>query len=323
MMWPNLENLLSDNQLDELASGFSVELDQFQKNEKITAELQLLLKPLYLPLAKWIVKQSDNMLLNEAIIIGINGAQGSGKSTLCKLLVVILEKIFNKQVLHLSIDDLYLSRSERLSLANKVHSLLKVRGVPGTHNVNRGINILKQIKERSSNTIRLPVFDKSIDDLIPENKWPSIKNNINIVLFEGWCVGAKAQLNAELFEPINTLEKVNDEDRIWRTYVNEQLSNQYAELFSYINYLIMLEVPDIASVFEWRKLQEEKLFNNKLESNSHSHSHNKIMSEAELQNFLMHFERITQSCLKYMPARADVLLKINKAHQIMKVKLRV
>ena len=39
----------------------------------------------------------------------------------------------------------------------------------------------------------IPKFDKSLDDRRPKNRWQKIKKKPNIVIFEGWCVGAKPQ----------------------------------------------------------------------------------------------------------------------------------
>ena len=161
-----------------------------------------------MPLAKWIESKQGA----GPVIIGINGAQGSGKSTLSKLLVIVLEKIFNKSVLHLSIDDLYRSRDKRLERASTIHQLLKVRGVPGTHNTDLGIEILKSIKTSSDYEIKLAVFDKAIDDLLPENHWHLIQKNIDIVLFEGWCVAAEPQTKLQLCAPVNLLEEKEDAD---------------------------------------------------------------------------------------------------------------
>ena len=50
-----------------------------------------------------------------------------------------------------------------------------------------------------------------------------LKKKPNIVIFEGWCVGATAQKNKDLIIPINKLEKHKDNKRIWRQKVNSEL----------------------------------------------------------------------------------------------------
>jgi len=309
-MFSELNNLLSDKECAAFSDVFSPELDAFIKSEKLNDDFKSSFSSVYLPLAKWI----NNKYAEKPLIIGINGAQGSGKSTLSKLLARVLKTVFNQSVLHLSIDDLYLSKKNRLCLSNTIHPLLKVRGVPGTHDVELGIKLLNNIKTSKNKQIKIPVFDKSIDDLLSQNNWRLIENKIDIVLFEGWCVGAEAQSKNELTKSINRLEENEDANLHWRNYVNLQLSNKYKELFSYIDYLIMLQVPDMNSVFEWRSLQENKLKHRGVKNN-------KTMSEKEIKKFIMYFERITRHCLSEMPDRADVLLKLNKAHQVDSVRL--
>jgi D-glycerate 3-kinase len=63
-------------------------------------------------------------------IIAINGSQGSGKSTLADYLCTVISERHNISTLALSLDDFYLTKTERLKLALDVHPLLATRGVP-------------------------------------------------------------------------------------------------------------------------------------------------------------------------------------------------
>lgn len=74
-------------------------------------------------------------------------------------------------------------------------------------------------------------------------KWRVINGKVDIVIFEGWCVGAKPQPADELIEPVNSLEKLEYSDGVWRRYVNDVLANEYQQLFKLLDLLIMLEVP--------------------------------------------------------------------------------
>ncbi len=309
-MWPETKKLLSEKQLIALDAAFAQQLDDFMKDEKLDEGFKASFKSIYLPLAKWVATKHTN----QAVVIGINGAQGSGKSTLAKLLASLLNRQFQKKVLHLSIDDLYLSKMERECLAATVHPLLATRGVPGTHNVELGINILDGIKHNGVSNIPIPEFDKSIDDLVNEDQWRTLSEPVDIVLFEGWCVGVTAQDTSELSRPVNELEATADSAGQWRSYVNAQLAGSYQTLFSRIDYLIMLKVPDMESIFQWRCLQESKL-------SLSSAGKKSFMSEKEIKRFIMYFERITKHSLETMPARADVLLALDKTHQIKQVTL--
>ncbi|HED33874.1 MAG TPA: hypothetical protein ENJ08_06605 [Gammaproteobacteria bacterium] len=251
---------------------------------------------------------------NRSLIVGINGSQGAGKSTLTKIVSHILEQGFNKNIISFSIDDLYKSQKQRTRLAETVHPLLCTRGVPGTHNVDLGISIFKQLLNKKSTENKIPVFDKSTDDCLPESQWQKVNNNCDIVLFEGWCVGSIAQSKEQLKSPINELENKQDSDARWRSFVNQQLDGPYAELFSFIDLLIMLEIPDFSNVYEWRKLQEQKL-----SDSTHATKNTAIMTDRELKQFIMHFERITRHTLKEMPDRCDILLQLDNSHSVRKV----
>ena len=56
--------------------------------------------------------------------------------------------------------------------------------------------------------------------------WFSVKERPEIVILEGWCVGAKPQSNTLIRNPTNILEKHEDKDLSWRKYVNEKLKRE-------------------------------------------------------------------------------------------------
>jgi D-glycerate 3-kinase len=268
------------------------------------------LDSIYLPLADFLYQATKSQA--GSLVVGVNGAQGAGKSTLCKLLKIILEQGFDLRVCGFSIDDIYLTRAERCTLAKTVHPLLLTRGVPGTHDVAMGCQLLDQLRvAKAHRTIEIPLFNKALDDRYPRSEWLKVSGPFDLILFEGWCVGAKPQDEKALRKPINSLEKNEDPDGIWRRYVNWQLKDNYARLFVQLDFLVMLKVPNMESVFRWRSLQESKL----AASVDPGHC-SRIMSPSSLETFLMHYERLTQSMLEEMPTRADVVLAINQNHRI-------
>lgn len=298
-----------------LANRLTPLIHQLLADEKIGEELLTQLSELYIPLSRRLASWHKD----KPIVIGINGAPGSGKSTLNKILKILLHNGFNKSVVTLSIDDLYLSRKRREELAREVHPLLKVRGVPGTHDVALAETILSTLLEPDALLpISIPVFDKASDDLLPQQHWTTIETPVDIILFEGWCVGARPQHTDELDTDLNELERTEDADGIWRGYVNEQLLGPYQSLFGYIDHMIMLKVPDMESVLAWRQLQEEKLA---LHCAEQAVSPQKIMSSTEISRFLMHYERTLRNLIEEMPYRADILLELNRAHQIDRIRL--
>ena len=231
-------------------------------------------------------------------LIGINGAQGSGKTTLCGFLEALLVE-HNLRTVTLSLDDLYLTRAERRALAADEHPLFATRGVPGTHDVALGEVILDDLL--TGRTAALPRFDKATDDRASVRRL--IEPPIDVVLFEGWCIGAAPQPAAALREPVNPLEAHEDPDGVWRREVNRRLATDYAEMFGRVDLLVMLEVMDFEGVRANRKLQEEKLARDNPVGTA-------IMDDAALARFLMHYERLTRWMLEEMPERADVVIPI-------------
>ena len=307
MMPLNMQTLTADERL-KIADRTRISFLAATKQMMLDNDLEQALIDVYIPLAACLAKQADDYRATR--IIGVNGAQGSGKSTLCKLLQIVLEEGFAKRVTTFSIDDIYLTHAERETLAEKIHPLLKTRGVPGTHDVGLGLQLLTDLRGiEAGESINIPVFDKSIDDRSAEKDFRQVTGPIDLVLFEGWCVGAKPQRDPALALPVNSLERLEDPEQVWRRYVNDQLKNDYKRLFREIDFLIMLEIPEISSVMEWRSKQERKLA--KASPGGH-----KIMDTAALQRFIMHYERLTRAMLTEMPDRADLVFILNRKHQI-------
>lgn len=244
-------------------------------------------------------------------LVGICGAQGSGKSTLTETLT---EHFREKglRVAALSLDDLYLRRAEREHLAAAVHPLLATRGVPGTHDVELGEAVLDALGKPG--TISVPRFDKSIDDRFPERAWETVEGPVDLILFEGWCVGASAEAERALAAPINVLERTEDADGQWRRYANTALAGDYQRLFGRIDLLILLAAPSFEIVARWRTEQEEHL-RRKLHAEGREQGSG-LMSAEQIARFVQHYERITRHILTEMPARADIVIKLNGERQI-------
>ncbi|MBL4679916.1 MAG: hypothetical protein JKY88_04225 [Pseudomonadales bacterium] len=242
---------------------------------------------------------------NEKYFLGVSGAQGSGKSTFSRMLVLTLDKVFDSASLVLSLDDFYLPRKERQRLSEIVHPLLKTRGVPGTHDIDLMQEVLSDAE--AGRVTRIPAFDKSLDDRVGFQE--SDCNKLDYVIIEGWCWGAKPVGENELGEAINSLETNRDRNGAWRRYVNSRLAS-YQGLFN-TDASIFLAVPDMQSVLEWRWQQESEL-----ERGSGR------MSKKEIQNFIMHFERISQRMLLQMPEEADLTIKLDQNHHVESACLR-
>ncbi|MDT8442874.1 MAG: hypothetical protein RQ722_01170 [Desulfuromonadales bacterium] len=283
---------------------------------RMLADLQVeslpetLLQGIYLPLAATLAKTANAK--TDTLIVGVNGAQGSGKTTLCSLLAMLLERGFGLRVASLSIDDLYKTHDERSKLGRELHPLFTTRGVPGTHDVGMGLHLLTELSAADAGRqVIIPVFDKARDDRSPRPAWRMVETPIDIILFEGWCVGARPQKPEAMQEPVNTLEENEDPQGIWRGHVNTQLAGDYSRLFAKLDLLIMLAIPDMQCVFTWRGLQEKKLA-----GQSHRTKLTKLMNNAALHHFIMHYERLTRHMLAEMPERANLVLHLDTTHQI-------
>ncbi|MDG5468818.1 hypothetical protein P9J64_10865 [Deltaproteobacteria bacterium IMCC39524] len=313
MLTTTIHNL-TDDEIHGIADKVRPSFLASTKQMMIDNDLEQALIDIYVPLAASLVQQTEDH--HSSRVIGINGAQGSGKTTLCKLLKVVIEEGFAKRVAAFSIDDIYLTHAERKTLAKEIHPLLETRGVPGTHDVTLGLDLLAGLRElKSGQTISIPLFDKAIDDRSAEENFRQVTGPIDLVLFEGWCVGVKAQREEALAIAVNSLERLEDPDQIWRSYVNKQLQKGYKELFNQIDFLVMLKIPGMKSVMEWRSKQENKL------GRTSAQSGRKIMNTAELQRFIMHYERLTRATLTEMPDRADLVFELDEKHLISGVKI--
>lgn len=312
--WP--DGILSPAEYEwqwrQLRPAFLARLDR----HRIPAERAGELAGVYLHLAAWIHRERQQTSAG-TLVVGLNGAQGSGKSTLADFLGWLLEEAYGCRVAGFSLDDLYQPRAGREKLAREVHPLLGTRGVPGTHDVGLGLATLRRLKSASRYDLTpLPAFDKARDDRKPAPEWPLFRGRPEVILFEGWCVGTVPQPDEALIQPVNALERNEDAEGIWRRYVNEQLKGGYAALFGELDRLVMLKVPDMRSVFEWRALQERKLAES-LPSGSPS----RLMDEAGIQRFILHYERLTRHNLQEMPGRADLTLYLDANHRFTRIRL--
>ncbi|MFP1132168.1 kinase [Asticcacaulis sp. W401b] len=249
-----------------------------------------------LPAARLVVDAIDGWCREGVRLIGLCGAQGCGKSTIAEA----VRQDFTERGLSvavLSLDDLYLPPDKR---PVSVHPLFATRGVPGTHDVALGMSVLEALK--AGDRAALPRFDKATDHPVPRHDWPYIAAP-DVILFEGWCVGARPQSESALHTPVNALERDEDPDGVWRAYVNQQLGGPYADLFARIDRLILLAAPGFEVVQDWRTQQEDAL-RQRLQAEGRDTSG--LMDAAALRRFIAHYERLTRHILEDMPRYANM-----------------
>jgi len=268
------------------------------------------LKRFYLPIADSIYISYRSK--KKPIIIGLSGSQGSGKTTVAEILGIILKSKFKLNVVYFSIDDFYKTLNQRKKMSKNIHKLFLTRGAPGTHDISLLKKSLFNLLRRDFRSFYMPRFDKSKDDRHPRQKWQKIKKKPDIIIFEGWCVGAKQENSVRLKKPINSLEREEDKELIWRKKVNNNLKGRYKKIFNLINKQIFLKVQNFEYVYKWRLLQEKKL---KFFSKG-----NKIMTKSEIKRFIMYYERITRQMLKDLKYTSDVVIGIDKKHRFNNIK---
>jgi D-glycerate 3-kinase len=278
-------------------------IDRFLREEKLPEGYRHTIESALLPLGEKLatrIRQSDSL-----VVIGLCGAQGSGKSTAA----AVLAELLNREDLPtaaMSIDDFYLPQVERQQLARSVHPLLATRGVPGTHDVELAQAVIESLAD--AGTTQVPVFDKATDDRRPRSQWRALEGPLRAVILEGWCVGARPQGAAQLAVPVNALERDEDRDGRWRSYVNEGLAGRYAALFARLSPLVLLAAPSFEVVLAWRTEQEYKLRERLAREGGEG---SRVMSDAAIARFISHYERITRGILAEMPARADHLIALD------------
>ena len=274
-------------------------------SEQRLPDLHELVARVCVPLADFIAQRVTE--LQRCVVVGIAGSQGAGKSTVSALVRALLTEGRGLRVLILSLDDFYLSKAQRLELARTVHPLLVTRGVPGTHEVPAMLEAVQRAREaRPGEQISLPQFSKAEDDRRSELRLEA--GPFDVVLFEGWCVGARAHDADTLIEPLNALERDEDPDGRFREFVNQQLAQPYAKLWAELDALVFLAVPSFETVFQFRREQEHKL---RLAAGP-----GVGMSDDALQRFIRHYERITRHMLRDLPSRADVVVRFDAARQV-------
>lgn len=242
--------------------------------------------------------------LGRSVLVGLCGSQASGKSTTAVRLAERLGAEAARTIV-CSIDDFYLTLRERRELACRVHPLLATRGVPGTHDVALMAGTIHALLHAAPDSITpLPRFDKASDDRVPLDAWPHFEGRPDVVILEGWCVGARPQDESALLAPVNALEAQEDAERSWRRYANACLGGDYATFFAGLDLRLMLRAPSFESVHDWRAEQEAGLSRDALSARP-------AMTEAQLARFIAHYERLTRWILEDEPA--DLIADIDRA----------
>lgn len=163
------------------------------------------------------------------MIVGVQGVQGAGKSTLCR---TMCER--NRGWGAISLDDFYLPDAELRALyAESRDPLWAGRGNPGTHDVAALLGTLRRFKAGESSTV--PVYDKTRfggrGDRVGSRTLPPG----DVLLVEGWCLG---------FQPDDGRDNVNVALRA------------YDALYDLMDAMLVLRPTTLGVVYTWRRQSE-------------------------------------------------------------------
>jgi len=272
------------------------------RNSKILLSLWNLWLPLAIQLA------SSQQQLGRALIQGILGGQGTGKTTLTAVLSLILTHL-GYRTLSLSLDDLYKTYVERQRLQQK-DSRLIWRGPPGTHDVELARKLLDQLRSpNQQDPILVPRFDKSAWGGAGDRTTPERVEGVDIVLFEGWFVGVRpidrAVFDASLPEPIQT-----SADRAFARDMNDQLK-EYLPLWERLDRLMLLYPVNYRLSQQWRCQAEQQMIATGKSG----------MTDAQVIKFVEYFWRSLHPELFITPlikkkSWVDLVIEINPDHTV-------
>jgi D-glycerate 3-kinase len=283
-------------------------LSTFIKQHNLPEEFEQTVEDYYQPLADRIFNQFTKR--KGAYFVGINGCQGSGKSTFTDYIAEYLTTAYQLNVIVMSLDDFYLTSQKRQQLAENVHPLLATRGVPGTHDITALNQIITQLAEQKVG-FNIPRFNKATDEPFSKDSWLKVEKPVDIILLEGWCWGVKSQTEEQLKYPINELELQHDSEGKWRNYVNQQLKITYEPLYEKMNFWLSLQAPSFDCVYKWRLEQEEKL-----KARNENLANSKIMTPEEVLNFTQYFQRLSVQACNTISQSADAIFYLENNRHI-------
>lgn len=236
-------------------------------------------------------------------VYGIVGLQGSGKSTLAAQMTA-LGKSRGLNIVALSIDDFYYGKRERNALARNIHPLFARRGPPGTHDVALACDVLDKLTH--GKPAHIPRFNKISDTRLPPSRWPRVNTRVDLIILEGWFLFAVPESRSSLIKPINSLERQQDKEGIWRHYCNQALKD-YGMIWQRIDRSLFLQGPGFEQVTHWRWQQEQSL--------QAANPHRQAMTKKQVEAFILLFERTSRNVFPLLPSKVDRVVRLDKNHK--------
>ncbi|BAQ65390.1 glycerate kinase [Geminocystis sp. NIES-3709] len=246
---------------------------------------------------------------SNSLIVGILGGQGTGKTTLTKILAHIWQCLGLNSI-ELSLDDLYKTYQERQDLL-KVDSRLIWRGPPGTHDVSLGLDILDRFQKQTY-PILIPRFDKSLYNGMGDRVAFEKVGQGDIIILEGWFVGMQPVSETAFINPPYPI--ISEEDKQFAFDNNKRLK-KYLSLWEKLDYFMILKPKDYRYSLKWRKEAEHKMIKQGKTG----------MSDMEIEQFVHYFWKALHPEI-YLPPLlnnsqyTDLIININTHHSIESVK---
>ena len=235
------------------------------------------------------------------LLISIGGAPGSGKSTLARMLAAVLVKDGQRCQL-VSLDDYYLPLPERQLLANYIHPLCAVRGVPGTHDLPLLLNHLERLVQGDISDLAMPQFDKTRDERRSGTKPCKFEAPLDYILLEGWMCGAPPQPKGALSHPVNQMEARQDSEQVWRKWANLKLQEYHHSIDHRLHRRWYLRAPGWDSIVDWRWQQEKEL------------PVPALKSRAGVEAFLANYQRLVEHMLATSDNWANLVIQLDASH---------
>jgi D-glycerate 3-kinase len=248
-------------------------------------------------LVQQVAKHLMSLAPQRPLVLGVSGGQGVGKTTFCEALSQYLHAA-GVATQTLSLDDFYLSRRQREDLAAHIHPLCKTRGVPGTHDILRlhEAMVALQSKQRLAN-LRLPVFSKSLDDVLPPAQWLAVDTQPEIILLEGWCVGAQADFISP--HPQTDWERAHDSEGVWKQWSQTQAA-AYADIWAACDCWMLMRQDNFEAVVDSRWAQEQ--------DNAAASGIWQFETREAVAQFCAHYESWTLGIWQALPRTCDFVI---------------
>jgi D-glycerate 3-kinase len=262
----------------QMSSKFNQLLNYIKENN-LTSSSESQIKQQYEDvwsvLANQVLDNKKELKSNEVYIQGITAMQGTGKTTLSKILIFLLE-LEGLRVATVSIDDFYKTYKDRQEIL-KTNPEFIFRGPPGTHDLDLISDLFSDLKDTEKNIAKIPRFNKSLfkGQGDREKEFEIINKPVDVLLLEGWFVGFEA-IPEEVLESSKLFEIKNNLSLALKS--NHKLQ-EYETFWNKLDSLILLYPEQFEYSIEWRLEAEEKM----------KASGKNGMSESEIRDFVAYF----------------------------------